>query len=201
MSFEAIFEQFVRQVRSRTAHQNNGNGKGLIDTPRRASDAWAYWLGGYALNPIHVLKEFDEGNGDNREGPFDEMILQSGIRFASHCEHHLTPFFGIVHIGYVPRDCKYIVGLSKLARCVDIYARRLQVQERLTTQIAEAMLTLDPIGVGVVVEARHLCLETRGVRQPGTITTTSALRGAIKDVPEARREFLSFAHGRKWNGV
>jgi GTP cyclohydrolase I len=198
MSFEHTCMKLLGHLlRNRQGEPNPG----MRDTPRRVADAWEGWVGGYTLKPEFVLKEFDEGNGDDREGPFDEMIFQSGIRFYSHCEHHLAPFFGVVHIGYVPRECKHIVGLSKLARVVDIYARRLQVQERMTTEIADAMLTLDPIGVGVVVEGRHFCMESRGVRQPGTITTTCALRGALKDDPQARQEFLSYASKRSWNGV
>lgn len=172
----------------------------LKTTPHRLAEAWEYWTLGYDQNPRTILKEFNEFNG-KEEGPFDEMVMQSGIRFYSHCEHHLAPFWGVVAVGYIPRDCKYIVGLSKLSRLVDCFARRLQIQERLTVEIAKAMMDLDHQGVGVVVQARHMCMESRGVRQPGTITTTSALLGCIKEHPGARQEFLSFANAHTWNGV
>jgi GTP cyclohydrolase IA len=169
------------------------NRSGLSETPQRLADAWCFWLSGYEQKSEDILKQFDDGAEH-----YDEMIFQAGINFYSHCEHHLTPFFGVVHIGYLPN--KRIVGLSKLARIVEIYARRLQVQERLTTQIASALELLEPIGVGVVVQARHLCIESRGIQKPGTITTTSALRGAIKTHEQARSEFLSFVQASSWSG-
>lgn len=185
--------------------------KGLKDTPKRMAEAWQFWTSGYGWNPA-ILKTFDEGTSELDvsqdtslpvpPGRFDEMILQSNIRFYSNCEHHLTPFFGVVHIGYIPMDYRYVVGLSKLARLVDMYARRLQIQERLTVEIADAINeTIKPVGVGVVVKARHMCLESRGVQKPGTITTTSALRGSIYTNAQARSEFLSFANSHQWNGI
>lgn len=196
MALEEICTDLVRCLSAGADYK-----KGLRDTPRRLAIAWEYWTLGYAMrDPSAILKEFNEYDS-SQEGPFDEMILQSGIRFFSHCEHHLAPFFGVVSIGYIPRDCKYIVGLSKLSRLVDMYARRLQIQERLTIEIAQAMNCLEHKGVGVVIQARHMCMESRGVRQPGTITTTSALMGSLKDHPEARHEFLSFANTHTWNGV
>jgi GTP cyclohydrolase IA len=167
---------------------------GVIETPKRMAKAWAFWTSGYSLCPADVLKQFDDG-AEN----YDAMVVQQGIPFYSHCEHHMAPFFGVVHIGYLPD--KRIVGLSKLARVVNIFARRLQVQERLTTEIAQALDEgLKPLGVGVVVEARHLCIESRGVEKPGTITRTSALRGQIHNHAGARAEFLSFVNTNRWDG-
>lgn len=159
---------------------------GLIETPARVSKAWREWTRGYTQDPKDILKMFDDG-AEN----YDEMIVSKNISFVSHCEHHLAPFMGTVTVGYVPKD--RIVGLSKINRLVDCFARRLQVQERMTTQIADAIEEhLKPLGVGVIVQARHLCIESRGINQPGSITTTSALKGALRD-PHARREFLSLA--------
>lgn len=163
---------------------------GVLDTPLRFLKAWEFWTSGYNQDPATVLKTFEDG----AQG-CDEMIAQRDISFFSLCEHHLAPFFGVVHIGYIPNG--RIVGLSKLARLVEVFARRLQVQERLTNQIAEALDNhLQPVGVGVVVEARHLCMESRGVQKSGTSTVTSALRGVFKTKPEARAEFLSFVRSK-----
>lgn len=193
MSFDETCVDFVRHL-SRLHHSK------LVETPRRLADAWSFWTHGYRLSstPRDILKEFNDWG---KEGRYDEMVLQANIRFYSNCEHHLAPFFGVVHIGYIPRECKYVFGLSKLARVVEMYARRLQMQERLTVEIADAINMMEPEGVGVVVQGRHMCLESRGVQKPGTITTTSALRGSIKKNVEARTEFLSFARAHQWNGV
>ena len=159
--------------------------EGLNETPRRFLAAWKHWTNGYGRLGSDVLKTFEDG-----AEKVDELIFQSRIAFYSHCEHHLAPFFGYAHIAYVPNG--RIVGLSKLSRLVDIYAHRLQVQERLSNQIAQALMdNLQPLGVGVVIQARHLCMESRGVQKIGTVTTTSALRGVFKDKPEARAEFMS----------
>lgn len=161
--------------------------EGLIETPARVMKAWRHWTNGYDLAAADVLKTFTDG----AEGA-DEMVIVRGIDLYSHCEHHMAPFFGKAHVAYIPN--KRIVGLSKLARVVDIFAHRLQVQERLTNQIADAIqLVLEPIGVGVVIEATHFCMCSRGVNKQGSTTVTSALRGAIKDKPEARAEFMSLA--------
>jgi GTP cyclohydrolase I len=157
--------------------------EGLLETPDRIARAMVReWFSGYAQDPDGVLTVFEDGG--------DQMILCRDIAVYSHCEHHMAPFFGVAHIAYVPKDGR-ILGLSKLARVTDIYARRLQIQERLTEQIAEALWTsaLDPLGVGVVLSCRHLCMESRGIRRPGTKTITSALRGCFED-QEARAEFL-----------
>jgi GTP cyclohydrolase I len=150
--------------------------------------AWEEWGSGYGVEPSEVLKTFEDGaNG------YDEMILERDIPFVSHCEHHMAQFRGTVDIAYVPD--KRIVGLSKLTRLVEVFARRLQVQERMTTQLADALVEgLNPKGVGVIIKASHSCIESRGVRSHGQSTITCAVRGVIKDKPEARAEFL--AHTR-----
>lgn len=159
--------------------------EGLRDTPERFARAWEEWTAGYAQSPADVLKTFEDGAEH-----YDEMLLQRDIPLYSHCEHHLAPFFGVAHIAYIPAG--RIVGLSKLSRLVDVFARRLQVQERMTNQIADALdRVLAPIGVAVVLECRHLCMESRGIERAGTLTKTSALRGAIKTQPETRAEFYS----------
>lgn len=158
---------------------------GLLDTPARVAKAWQHWCGGYNEDPAEILKCFEDGAQD-----CDEMVIVEDIPLYSHCEHHLAPIFGTATIAYIPNG--KIVGLSKLSRLADAFARRLQVQERLTNQIADALMQhLDPLGVGVVIQARHLCMESRGICQQGHRTITSALRGAMKENPEARAEFLN----------
>jgi GTP cyclohydrolase I len=161
--------------------------EGLLETPARVAKAWRFWCSGYERDPMEVLKTFQDG----AEG-CDELVVVKDIPFYTHCEHHLTPFFGTATIAYLP-DGK-VVGLSKLSRVLDVFARRLQVQERLTTQVADALVEgLSPKGVGVVLKARHLCMESRGVCQQGHHTVTSALRGVIKNEASARAEFLALA--------
>lgn len=158
---------------------------GLSATPTRVLRAWRFFTSGYSQKPGDVLKTFEDG----AEG-YDEMVFQGAIPIYSTCEHHLVPFFGIAHIGYLPN--KKIVGLSKLSRLLEIYARRLTVQERITTQVADALMThLDARGCGVVLQARHLCMEARGIQKVGTITMTSALRGAFKEGFDLRAEFMT----------
>jgi GTP cyclohydrolase I len=165
-------------------HGEDAEREGLQETPDRVARAWEFWTSGYQMDPIHVLKTFVDGS----EG-VDEMVVVKDLPFYSHCEHHLAPFFGTVMIGYLPQ--KRIVGLSKLARLLQIYSRRLQVQERLTCQIADAINgALKPVGCGVIVRARHLCMESRGICQQGHYTVTSALRGVFKTEDSARAEFL-----------
>jgi GTP cyclohydrolase I len=164
---------------------------GLVETPKRVLKAWREMTSGYRVDPRELLKTFEDGAQD-----VDEMVLVSNIRVMSQCEHHVLPFVGVAHVGYIPNG--KIVGLSKLARLVDAFARRLQVQERLTTQIADTLWeVLEPKGVGVVIQCRHMCMELRGVQQPGSITTTSAMRGALMDKPEARAEFLRLVDSAK----
>lgn len=157
---------------------------GLLETPKRVLKAWDFWTSGYGKDPAEILKVFEDG-AEN----YDEMVLVKDIPFYSQCEHHLAPFFGVAHIAYIP-DGK-IVGLSKFSRLVDAFARRLQVQERLTNQVAEAIVEhLAPLGVAVVINARHMCMESRGVCQQGHSTTTSSMHGAFKEQPDTRMEFL-----------
>lgn len=163
----------------------NPNREGLRETPARVVKAWGEWFAGYSADPMAVLKTFEDG----AELCGDEMVLVRDIQFYSHCEHHMAPFFGKAHVAYIP-DQK-VVGLSKLARVVDIYASRLQVQERLTNQVANAIeTTLHPKGVAVVVEATHFCMCSRGVNKQGSTTVTSALRGAFHE-PAARAELFT----------
>ncbi|UNA00822.1 GTP cyclohydrolase I [Edwardsiella phage vB_EpM_ZHS] len=162
---------------------------GLVETPMRVAKAWAEWTSGYDQDPGEILKTFEDG----AKG-VDEMVVVKDIEIYSHCEHHLAPFFGVAHIAYIPNG--KIVGLSKLARLADVFAHRLQVQERLTNEIAQALVDhLDPIGVGVVIEAKHFCMCSRGIKKQGSSTITSALRGAIKDQDKARAEFMAFVKG------
>ena len=163
---------------------------GLKETPQRVAAAWEYWTSGYNKDPADILKVFEDGAED-----YDEMVIVKDIPFYSHCEHHLSPFFGTVDIGYIP-DGK-IVGLSKMSRLVDIYAHRLQVQERMTTDIADALSSnLSPVGVAVTVRARHLCMESRGICKQGSETVTSAMRGVFIDDQAARAEFLQLIRSK-----
>jgi len=157
---------------------------GLIDTPKRVARMYAEIFSGLRLDPEDVLTTtFDLAH--------DEMVLVSNIELWSHCEHHLVPFFGRAHVGYIPSEGGKITGLSKLARLVDVYAKRPQVQERLTTEVADAIeRILKPRGTIVVLEAEHLCMAMRGVRKPGAKTLTSAVRGQLRD-PATRAEAMS----------
>ncbi len=161
---------------------------GLLETPARFLKAWEFYTSGYRMNPAKVFKVFDDGAAG-----VDEMIVLGPLRVYSLCEHHLAPFFGKAWIGYVPNG--KIIGLSKMSRVLRVFTRRLQVQERLTGQVADCLTEhLQPLGVGVILQCRHLCMECRGVEEIGAVTTTSAMRGVLKEKPEARAEFLSFAH-------
>jgi GTP cyclohydrolase I len=158
--------------------------EGLLDTPNRVVKAMGEHFWGYGADPIEPLsRTFSEVEG------YDELVLLSNIQVHSHCEHHMVPFVGVAHVGYIPNG--RVVGLSKLARVVDIFSKRLQVQEKLTAQIAGAINdTLRPHAVGVVVQARHFCMCYRGVQQPNAITTTSKLYGTFLTNPAARAEFF-----------
>ena len=159
--------------------------EGLLETPTRFLKAWEEYTRGYREKPEEILKSFEDGAKS-----CDVLVIVREIPVYSLCEHHLAPFFGKAYVGYVPD--KRILGLSKISRLVEIYGRRLQVQERLTNQIADALDThLQPLGVAVVIECRHMCMESRGVRHTGTATVSSALRGSIKTNADTRREFLS----------
>lgn len=161
---------------------------GLLDTPRRVQESLQFLTNGYDVDPADVVGDalFDD--------TYDEMVLVRDIELYSLCEHHMLPFFGKAHIAYLPRG--KVVGLSKLARLVDVFARRLQVQERLTRQIAESIQTLlDPAGVGVVIEASHLCMMMRGVQKQNSSTVTSCLLGDFRDDQRTRTEFLELVRG------
>jgi GTP cyclohydrolase IA len=163
--------------------------EGLRDTPARVARAYEELFAGLYTDPSTVLeKTFDEGHG--------ELVMVKDIPIYSTCEHHLVPFHGVAHIGYIPALDGKVTGLSKLARLVDLYAKRPQVQERLTGQVADAMVDkLNPRGVIVVVDAEHLCMAMRGIRKPGSRTTTSAVRGLFQTSPSSRAEALSLIRG------
>jgi len=159
--------------------------EGLLETPDRVVRSYEEFFAGYSQDPREILaKTFSEVDG------YDEMIVMNDIRFESHCEHHMAPIIGKVHIGYLPNH--RVVGISKLARLVDVYAKRLQIQEKMTAQIADTLQdVLQPQGVAVVVEAAHQCMTTRGVHKPGTTLVTSRMLGAFRKDSATRREFLA----------
>jgi GTP cyclohydrolase I len=159
--------------------------EGMRETPARVARAFEDWFSGYGQDPQEYLsRTFEEVEG------YDEMVTLKDIRFESHCEHHLAPIIGRVHIGYLPNN--KVVGISKLARVVDAYARRFQVQEKMNAQIAHCIQTvLEPQGVAVVIEATHQCMTTRGVHKPGVVMVTSTMLGQFRKNPLTRREFLS----------
>jgi GTP cyclohydrolase I len=164
--------------------------EGLRDTPARVARAYRELFAGMYTDPDSVLaKTFDESH--------EELVLVTDIPMFSFCEHHLLPFHGVAHVGYIPNELGRVTGLSKLARLVDLYAKRPQVQERLTSQVANAMVRrLEPRGVIVVIEAEHLCMSMRGVRKPGARTTTSAVRGMLRDSATSRAEALDLIKAR-----
>jgi GTP cyclohydrolase I len=163
---------------------------GLLDTPDRVSRAYASLLSGYGEDPgDHLERQFEVDH--------DEMVIVRDVPFSSLCEHHLLPFIGVAHMAYVPGAEGRVCGLSKLARVVDGFARRLQVQERLTTEVADTLMRrLDAAGVMVVLEAEHLCMTVRGVQKPGTMTITSAVRGLLKSSAATRAEALELIRPR-----
>ncbi len=159
--------------------------EGLIDTPSRVVRAYEEFFDGYDIDAEEILRRtFEETDG------YDEMVVLRDIRLESHCEHHMVPIIGKAHIAYLPAN--RVVGISKLARIVDVYSRRLQIQEKLTAQIANSIQdVLHPRGVAVVIEAAHQCMTTRGVRKPGVTMVTSRMLGAFRDNPATRREFMA----------
>jgi GTP cyclohydrolase I len=159
--------------------------EGLLETPDRVVRAYREWFAGYEIDPGEYLsKTFEEMNG------YDELVILRNIRFESHCEHHLAPIIGQAHIAYLP--AKRVVGISKLVRLVEVFAKRLQIQEKMTAQIAQTINdVMQPRGVGVVIEAAHECMSTRGVHKPGLTMVTSEMLGALRDDPTTRREFLA----------
>ncbi|WP_424632157.1 GTP cyclohydrolase I FolE [Bradyrhizobium sp. SYSU BS000235] len=160
---------------------------GLAETPHRVARAFEEFFVGYSMNPVEVLKKtFEEIEG------YDEMISLRNIRFESHCEHHMAPIIGQAWVAYIPNG--RVVGISKLARVVEIYAKRLQIQEKMTAQIANTINeVLKPQGVGVIIKARHHCMTTRGVHKPDTDLVTSRMLGCFRDNPTTRQEFISLA--------
>ena len=160
--------------------------EGLLDTPRRVVDAYADWFSGYAIDPAEYLsRTFEETSG------YDEMVVLRDIEFESHCEHHMAPIIGRAHVGYLPNG--KVVGISKLARVVDVFARRFQVQEKMTAEIARCVNeVLQPIGAGVVIEAVHECMTTRGIHKRGVSMITSKMLGSFRSDARTRNEFLTF---------
>ena len=159
--------------------------EGLLETPNRVVRAYEEFFAGYDADPADMLsRTFEETDG------YDEMVLLRNVTFESHCEHHMVPIIGVAHVAYIPEH--RVVGISKLARVVEAFAKRLQIQERLTMQIANTIeAILQPLGVGVVIEAQHQCMTSRGVHKPGVSMVTSCLLGAFRDNPATRSEFLS----------
>jgi GTP cyclohydrolase I len=159
--------------------------EGLIGTPERVARAYEEWFAGYDEDPVELLaRTFEETDG------YDEMVVLRDVRFESHCEHHIAPIIGVVHAAYLP--AKRVVGISKVARVIDVYAKRMQIQEKMTAQIANTIEeVLQPKGVAVVVSAQHQCMTTRGVHKTGVSMVTSRMLGAFRDNEATRREFLA----------
>ena len=185
---EAEAEEAVRTLLRLAG--DDPNREGLRDTPKRVVRSYKELFAGYAVDPVALLERtFEEVQG------YDEIVLLRDIRLESYCEHHMVPIIGRCHVAYLPRD--RVVGISKLARVVDAYSKRLQIQERLTAQIADTIdQVLRPRGVGVVIEAGHQCMTTRGVHKPGVSMVTSRMLGAFRDDPTTRRELLAIIGNR-----
>jgi GTP cyclohydrolase I len=182
VAFEALVAEMIRRI------GEDPEREGLKKTPERVAKSMKFLTSGYATDPCDIIR------GAMFAEEHESMVMVRDIDFYSMCEHHMLPFFGKAHVAYIPSG--KIVGLSKVARVVDLYARRLQVQERLTDQIAEAFqCSLDPAGVGVVIEAHHLCMMMRGVEKQHSKAVTSSLRGVFRDDSKTRDEFLRLAHG------
>jgi GTP cyclohydrolase IA len=187
----ATLEELTRELLVRLGEDPQR--EGLLRTPERTAKAYQYLTKGYNEDPVEVL------NGALFSVDYDEMVIVKDIEMFSLCEHHMLPFFGKVHIAYIPNG--KVLGLSKLPRLVDVYARRLQVQERLTVQIAESIQeAIHPLGVGVVIEARHLCMMMRGVEKQHSATVTSSMIGAFR-AQQTRQEFLSLIREKNSNGA
>ena len=169
--------------------------EGLLDTPKRVVKSYEEFFAGYGEDPTEILaRSFEETDG------YDEMVVLRDIRLESHCEHHMVPIIGRAHIAYLPAG--RVVGISKLARVLDIYAKRLQIQEKLTAQVANTINeVLRPKGVAVVIESAHQCMTTRGVHKTGVTMVTSRMLGAFRDDPSTRREFLSIISSLRCDGV
>ena len=187
----ATFEELAREMLVRLGEQPDR--EGLARTPERYTQALQYLTKGYSEDPEQILR------GALFNVDYDEMVIVKDIEMFSLCEHHVLPFFGKVHVAYIPKG--KVIGLSKVPRLVEVFARRLQVQERLTVQIAETIQkTIQPLGVGVVVEARHLCMMMRGVEKQHSATVTSSMLGAFR-AQQTRQEFLSLIRDKNGNGI
>lgn len=183
-----VNEDIIRDMLAHIIGESPERG-GLQETPVRVVKAWEFWTSGYNMRASDVLKVFEDGAES-----YDQMLVRKDIPLYSHCEHHMAAIFGTCTIAYIP-DGK-IVGLSKLDRLVEVFARRLQVQERLTTQIADAIMdNLAPKGCAVYINARHMCIESRGVQNRNSETNSTALRGVFLDEPATRAEFMAAARG------
>ncbi|MBI1649149.1 GTP cyclohydrolase I FolE [Hyphomicrobium sulfonivorans] len=207
---DAVVEDLVkRQLRPRPSREaaeaavrtliewagDDPDREGLVDTPARVARAYEEFFAGYAEDPVEILRTtFEETAG------YDEIVMLRDIRLESHCEHHIVPIIGRAHIAYYPSQ--RVVGISKLARLAEIYAKRLQIQEVLTAQIADAMETvLKPKGVAILIEASHQCMTTRGIKKPGVVTITSRMTGCFRREPETRAEFYRLVAGRPLDPV
>jgi GTP cyclohydrolase IA len=187
----ANFEELAREMLIRLGEDPNR--EGLLKTPERFFHALQYLTKGYREDPEEILK------AALFSVDYDEMVIVKDIEMFSLCEHHILPFFGKVHVAYIPKG--KVIGLSKVPRLVEVFARRLQVQERLTVQIAETIQkAIQPLGVGVVIEARHLCMMMRGVEKQHSATVTSSMLGAFR-AQQTRQEFLSLIHAKNGNGI
>mgnify|MGYP000169499272 CR=1 FL=1 len=184
MKLQAIIRELLKEL------GEDPEREGLRETPERVEKSLRYLTKGYKEDPKEILGRTFEVKG------YDEMIVVKDIDFFSLCEHHLLPFFGKVHIGYIPKD--KVVGISKIARLVEVFSRRLQIQERLTTEIAETLMEhINPLGVGVVCEAVHLCMMMRGVEKQNSVIQTSAMLGVFRKRAETRHEFLTLIGSNK----
>ena len=182
-------EGYVREILKHMGEDPDR--EGLLKTPYRVARAFEYLTKGYQQDPKEVIND-----AIFTEEDYSEMIVVKDIDFFSMCEHHILPFFGRANVAYIPN--KRIVGISKVARLVDVYARRLQVQERITTQVANTLMEeLNPLGVGVIITAEHLCMRMRGVEKQNSIVTTSATLGAFRTNQETREEFITLVNGRQ----
>lgn len=180
------YEEYITRLIEKLMGPGFASRPGMQETPARYLKAMQSLTQGYHIDSSTFLKAFEDG----AEG-YNGLVFQGQIQLYSLCEHHMLPFFGVAHVGYIPKG--KIIGLSKIARIVNMFAQRLQVQERLTRQVADALEAyLEPAAVGVVIRCRHMCIEMRGVQKPGTITYTSHLSGDFLNEPEARAEFMKF---------
>jgi GTP cyclohydrolase I len=187
----ASFEDLVRELMVRLGE--NPSREGLVRTPNRVRRAYEFLTKGYKEDPEEMLKK------SLFTVTYDEMVIVKDVEMFSLCEHHMLPFFGKVHVAYIPKG--KVIGLSKIPRLIEMFSRRLQIQERLTTQIAETIQkAIQPLGVGVVIEARHLCMMMRGVEKQHSAAVTSSMLGCFRDEQETRTEFLSLIHNRA-NGL